>query len=217
MSHIVMILDESGSMSNIRADIIKSVNEFVNEQKAIPNNNNTFTFITFSDIVKTKLFKKPLQEVPLLTSAIYNPTGSTALYKAIVDTITMFQHESNVAMVIVTDGEENSSPKNYTREQVFTLVTKHKDQNDWDFSYLSADIDTFNQGKNLGFGTTGYDVTNSTGANNTAVGYGQISSNIKQCCNVALSKTLPKSTIKLPTTPAAANTQNNSSNVNIDI
>lgn len=185
-----MILDESGSMKTIRNDILTSVNEFITEHKA-QNNDDTFTFVTFSDDVKTRILKKPIKEMELLNQTSYVPTGTTALYKAIVDTVNLFKDDSDVAMVIVTDGQENASPLEYTRQKVFDLVTKHKSQNNWDFNYLSADIDTFGQGVNLGFGITGYDASNNT-TSNTAVGYSQISKNIGKCCKTSISKTNTK-------------------------
>src|ERR1700679_3537488 len=114
MVHIVMLLDESGSMASIKHDIIKSVNDFINEQKTIKDPNCTFTFVSFSDTVRTMSLKTPLHRTFPLTVENYNPTGSTALYKAIIDTINLFEHDSNVLMVIVTDGQENASPREYS-------------------------------------------------------------------------------------------------------
>lgn len=193
MVHIVMILDESGSMSPIRTDIIKSVNEFITQQKNLNQDECTFTFVTFSDTVKTTVLKKQIKNAQLITEASYKPTGCTALFKAIVDTITIFENDSDVLMVIVTDGCENASGKDYTKERVFEMVTKHKNQNGWNFIYLSADIDTFGQGTNLGFGNDGF-VTkegmtsyNSSGCNNVMSGYSNLSANISKTCSRVVS------------------------------
>src|SRR5207302_6965228 len=129
---------------------------------------------------------------PTLTEQNYNPTGSTALFKAISDTIAAFEQDSNVIMVIVTDGQENASPSTYTRQSVFDLVTKHKNQNGWTFVYLNTDIDTFSQGAAIGFGTAGFAAdaegfmsSNTTGCNNVAIGYQSLGTNIKTtCCQV---------------------------------
>ncbi|HSW77020.1 MAG TPA: vWA domain-containing protein [Candidatus Saccharimonadales bacterium] len=190
MSHIVMILDESGSMDSLQEAIIKSVNEFITKQKKLKDE-CTFTFITFSDVVKTNLTKVPMALAPTLTTDNYKPTGCTALFKAITDTIKVFENDSNVIMVIVTDGQENASGPEYTRQSVFDLVSKHKNKNGWTFVYLNTDIDTFTQGDNIGFGTTGFTTSdtgptcNTTGCNNVAIGYNALAKGIsKDCCQV---------------------------------
>jgi Mg-chelatase subunit ChlD len=183
MANIVMVLDQSGSMGNIRNDIIGSVNTFIDGQR---NNGSTFTLITFSDCINTIINKVPINKVSHIGQESYYPTGSTALFKAIIDTIKKFENEENVLMVIVTDGQENASPKEYTRKKVFDLVTSHADKNGWKFIYLSADIDTFTQGANLGFGTN-QNMSNMTGCCNTAVGYSSLAKNISSACNIAVS------------------------------
>ena len=183
MVHIVMILDESGSMGGIQKDIIKSVNDFITEQKSIKNDSCTFTFVSFSDVIKLGALKVPIERAALLTPQSYKPSGSTALYKAVIDTLKIFENDSDVLVVIVTDGEENSSGKDYTREKVFNLVTKHKGTNGWNFVYLSADVDTFGQGVNMGLGSSGMESFNTSGTCNVAVGYGALAQNISTTCS----------------------------------
>lgn len=184
MANIVVILDKSGSMHEIRSDIIGSVNQFLTEQKKIADN-TTFTFVTFSDNVETNIIKQPLSSVKLITDSDYQTTGSTALYDAIGLTITKFEHDANVLMVIVTDGQENASKK-FNRKEVFDMVTKHKGVNGWNFIYLSADIDTFTQGTTLGFGAN-QNMGNQTGGSNTTVGYKFLSNGMAEMCSAAIS------------------------------
>ena len=186
MVHVVMILDESGSMSGIRDDVIKSVNEFIDVQQKETSTNLLFTFVKFNDLVQTVLSKELIQNVPHITSEKYNPTGCTALFKAISDTIDVFENESDVIMVIVTDGQENASPKEYTREKIFNLISNHKNKNGWKFIYLSSDIDTFAQGVNLGFGSNNDFHHNTTGSCNVAIGYSGLGSAISNVCNVVV-------------------------------
>ena len=188
--NVVMILDASGSMANIRNDVLGSVNSFIRDEKD-KNSKDLFTLITFNDSVTTQVYRKPVRDVRELSNQAYKTTGSTALFKAIVDTIKSFEFEENVVMVIVTDGQENAS-YGYTKDQVYKLVQRCKKDKNWTFSYLSADIDTFNQGESLGFGGThldGIDVTNRAHCEmrscNTTVGYGnlgkQISDTTQKC------------------------------------
>jgi hypothetical protein len=192
MVHIVVVLDASGSMSSIQSDVIKSVNEFIRDQQKIKDDNCTFTFVTFSDSVNIGILKTPIENAQTLTTDNYKTTGCTALYKAITDSIKIFENEKDVLMVIVTDGQENASPTEYNRQSVFDLVTKHKNKNGWNFVYLSADLDTFSQGTNIGFGTESFSYdsngfTNCTsGCSNTAVGYSSLAKNISGLCNTAI-------------------------------
>jgi uncharacterized protein YegL len=191
MANIVMILDKSGSMSSIQSDIIGSINQFITDQKKIADT-ATFTFVTFSDNVEVVFFKKPLSEVQTITDNDYKPTGSTALFDAIGLTINKFEHDKDVLMVIVTDGQENAS-KRYKRKEIFDMVSKHKGKNGWNFIYLSADIDTFDQGTSLGFGTSGF-AGNNTCVYNKAVGYSSLSSNIAGTCSKEVDKMRTKKT-----------------------
>jgi hypothetical protein len=190
-TNIVMVLDASGSMENIRDDIIGSVNAFVAGEQA-EQSQSLFTLVTFSNDVETKILKKSISSIQPLSRNSYVTTGSTALYKAIVDTITKFENESDVVMCIVTDGEENHSPKEYTRQRVFDLVTKCQKDKGWTFNYLSADIDTFNQGVNLGFGNVHCDNINIGDAKsiptscNTTLGYGDLGKKLQSTCKKTL-------------------------------
>jgi len=180
-----MILDKSGSMSQIRSDIIGSVNQFINDQKKVEDN-STFTFVTFSDNVETVYFKRPLFLAKNITEDDYKTSGSTSLFDAIGLTINKFEHDKDVIMVIVTDGQENASRK-YNRKEVVDMIAKYKN-NGWKFIYLSADVDTFKQGDSIGFGTSGYGSLASTGTCNTAAGYFTLGNNISTQCTQAVTQ-----------------------------
>jgi hypothetical protein len=146
---IVMVLDESGSMADIKLKIIKSINDFVMEQQQLKSDGTTMTLLKFSDKLKYVFQRKPLEDIREITPFDYMPDGSTALYDAIGNAIEQFKEESNVIMVIVTDGQENAS-KNYTRSKITDMINKCKSNKLWNFVYLSSDIDTFTQGNNIG-------------------------------------------------------------------
>ena len=85
----------------------------------------------------------------------YNPSGSTALYDAIGNTIDWFRNEHDVLMVIVTDGEENSSKK-YTKSQINKMIDEKKEKNNWTYVYLSSDLTTERQGNAMGLNKSVY-------------------------------------------------------------
>jgi uncharacterized protein with von Willebrand factor type A (vWA) domain len=50
---ILMLLDESGSMTASKEEVIKAVNKFICDQKSIKDDNAKVYFLTFSSYVKT--------------------------------------------------------------------------------------------------------------------------------------------------------------------
>lgn len=150
--HIIVILDESGSMDTIRKDVIDGMNEFMKEQKKVEpdiNHQIKYTFVKFSWNVKKPLCTT-LADVEDITYEDYYPNGGTALYDAIGMTLEPIKEERNVCVMIITDGMENSSRK-YNQKDVFNMIRDLEADKGWKFAYLSCDIDTWSQGNNLGF------------------------------------------------------------------
>lgn len=151
---IIIILDASGSMQSQKNDIIGSVNNTILEQRAaMPNDTSTlFSVVTFNDQVHYAPTEWKLSNVPFLTNKTYVTQGSTALCDAIGRTLSKYHNESDVICVIVTDGEENASHF-YNHATITTLINQYKDTKNWNFIYLSEDVSTFQQGKNIGIDT----------------------------------------------------------------
>ena len=152
---IVLVLDESGSMESIRNDMLKSINDLIKEQQQVKERPSTFTLVKFSDKVNRYISNKPLNNIKLLSSEDYTPNGATALYDAIGDTINWFRNEKDVLMVIVTDGQENSSTK-YNKYEINRMIEQKKERNNWSYVYLSNDLNTQLQGDNIGLHKSAY-------------------------------------------------------------
>merc|ERR1712110_1058357 len=73
----------------------------------------------------------------------------TALYDAIGETLTNYENESDNIMVILTDGEENSSRK-WTQKMVQDKISKFTDEKGWIFHYLGANQDAWAVGSSIG-------------------------------------------------------------------
>lgn len=175
VSRIVLVLDSSGSMSSQRNDVIGGINETIRQQRReVPGDNETnFTVVTFSDSVNSPIDHK-LATVPLFTEKDYRPSGSTALYDAIGFTIERYKSESNVIFLVMTDGEENAS-KHFTHHQVTQQIQKIKEAKNWNFIYLSEDINTFKQGERLGYNSSAYNCNNVlTGKNKLGTALGDM-------------------------------------------
>jgi hypothetical protein len=75
----------------------------------------------------------------------------TALYDAIGESVNfqLEQNPKNVLVVILTDGEENSSQK-YTKSDIKKLLKKMEKENGWKIMYLGANQDSFKVANGIG-------------------------------------------------------------------
>ena len=152
----IFILDRSGSMDNCLDDTIGGFNAFVREQVPI---GGTLTLVLF-DHEYTPVYKlKPIQDVEPLTRETFKPRGSTALLDAIGRTIKENWSRNQPTVVILTDGQENSSHE-YTKAHIKDLVEERQAKG-WTFVYLGANQDAFAEAGGLGISpscTVNYDV-----------------------------------------------------------
>lgn len=119
--HYVLILDQSGSMNDLKKEVISSYNEQVdmilrlkNEE---PEAHIKLTLCVFNHRVDLKFLAQEMDQVKKLTVEDYNPDSFTALFDAIGSTFVtiteLVQPGDQVFIAIFTDGLENAS-KNYT-------------------------------------------------------------------------------------------------------
>jgi uncharacterized protein with von Willebrand factor type A (vWA) domain len=182
--HIVLLIDESGSMASIRSDIRGSINKFIRDQQSLADDQSTLSLAKFSDGVDYIYEKKALQQVKELAEEDYTPGGGTALNDAVGLTIAKYGDDKHVCMVIVTDGEENAS-KTFRQSDIKELISK-KQAAGWKFIYLSADITTARQGDRLSMQSYGVNAVN-VSSNNLAVGVNKLASNLERACSDAVS------------------------------
>jgi uncharacterized protein YegL len=119
MSRIYFLLDASSSMRGRKSKVLSSVNEFLDDQRS--EENCIVSFYTFSRQVTTVFENKDIQSVTHLRDEEYEPNGTTALWDAmgfVLQKIPVPQNDlssqnssSKLILIIVTDGEENSSLK----------------------------------------------------------------------------------------------------------
>lgn len=149
------IIDESGSMSSQKATIINGFNEQIEtmreeEKKSGGKLRYLVTLVKFNEKVTTLFTDKPLSEIDLLTDESYNPSGWTALYDAIGQTIqTAKRGETDNLITVMTDGFENRS-REWKKNTVNTLIKLRQDENKWGFVFFGANQDAWAEASSLG-------------------------------------------------------------------
>ena len=150
-THISIILDRTGSMESIRDDTIGGFNAFLNAQKAEPGL-ATLTLVQFDSQDPYEIVHrfKPLPEIPELTRETFVPRASTPLLDAMGRGINDLEKSladlpederaSRVVMAIITDGQENAS-REFRKDQVEKMIREKQEKLDWQFVFLSADLD----------------------------------------------------------------------------
>jgi len=188
LTEIICVIDKSGSMSSTATDAIGGFNTFIKEQKKLPGEAN-LTLILFDNNCKIIHESECLDAIVDLTDRNYIPGGGTALLDAIglgIDKI-IAKHEKTseeecpekVIMVVVTDGQENSS-KEYRRDVLLGKINDCRSK-DWEFVFLGADESAFSEASSMGFSasmTKGYSASTSAGVSHM---YTDMSSMVK-CC-----------------------------------
>ena len=144
---VVFILDKSGSMGGQEENTISSFNEYLEKEKK--NKYDTYiTTVLFSDNYNILHDRVNVKKVKKLTNKDYFVGGCTALYDALGNTINSIKTKDTdkVLFIIITDGYENAS-KEYNQKSIKKLI---KDNKDFEFIYIGADIDSYAAGSDIG-------------------------------------------------------------------
>ncbi len=158
LTHIILVIDRSGSMDAVRTDAIGGFNTFLEDQKKHPDE-ATVTLALFNHKYSLVHDFKPIQEVEKLDMKTYVPQGQTALLDAIGRTmddvgkklvaIQEDERPSKVIMAILTDGMENAS-SDYSRAKILEMIKQQEESYGWQIMYLAANQDAIREGASLG-------------------------------------------------------------------
>jgi uncharacterized protein YegL len=159
-THIIVLLDRSGSMESIAGDVVGGYNGFIKKQKQ-DGADAIVTLVQFDSQNSHEVVYEsvPLDEVPALTSETFIPRGSTPLFDATGRLVAKIReqqavdsratdHQPDIVFVTITDGEENDSSE-YNLVRVRELIANCEAQG-WTFVYLSAGIDAFADADRIG-------------------------------------------------------------------
>ena len=153
--YVSFLLDETGSMQEIKRDTMGGFNEYVETLKK-GGGNIAFSLMSFnSNETKSRYVAEPIEKVASLTDDNYRPAAMTPLIdasvkiiKATAKAVKKRSDEPLVLVVIQTDGYENVSEK-YTAADLAKLV-KEKTKAGWQFVFLGAGLDAFDAAERAG-------------------------------------------------------------------
>lgn len=174
-TEILVVLDKSGSMHSRAGDAIGGFNSFLKQQKEAKDKRN-LTLVLFDTTYSELYSSVDAKYVAELSYSTYVPGGGTALYDTLGRALNRLEDRGakKALVVIITDGEENSS-KEFGRDTIRTKISRLKEDRNWEFIFLGADQDAFTQGEKIGiqqqysanirsFGATGQTMSNAAEA-----------------------------------------------------
>lgn len=154
LTRLVMLLDRSGSMQSIKADVEGGFAAFIQEQAAC-RGTCTVSLARFDTEYELVYQDKDIEKIPHLD---LRPRGATALLDAMARLILETDAElaamaekdrpGTVIVAIMTDGLENSSIE-WTHAAVKSLVDQQRARG-WQFVYMGADQDAVEVGVRMG-------------------------------------------------------------------
>ena len=169
---INVVIDKSGSMGHLVSDTIGGFNKFLADQKAAPGT-ASFCRCLFSGENEIVQFND-INEVQELNEETYITGGGTALLDALGKTINQVgerlaalpeeERPSKVIVVVITDGQENSSTK-FSKNQIKEMISHQEEKYNWSFVFMGANMDSVGEGATIG-------VRNANAVNYSASGMG---------------------------------------------
>ena len=155
---LVFILDKSGSMSGLEDDTIGGFNANIESHKKLGGDVRVTTAL-FDNNYELLHDRIDIQAINPMTADQYQVGGMTALLDAIGETVHKIRkvqkqtteafRAEKVIFVIITDGQENSS-KEYKYADINKLIEHQQKKYGWEFLFLGANIDAFDEARNLG-------------------------------------------------------------------
>ena len=163
--HVCFIIDESGSMSGTESDIIGGFKKVIDEQKANKDGKCAVSLYKFASEVSKIYIGKDVNDVDYLDEKSYRPGGCTAMNDAIgtaideigkwLDAMDEAEKPEKNLIVIMTDGEENSSVE-YSFDKVKEMIKHQEDKYNWSFVYMGSDLTDATDANSLGFSVRAY-------------------------------------------------------------
>ena len=153
---VTVVLDRSGSMSSIKADMEGGFASFVEKQTHVPGaclvsmvhfdgaaTEVRYTGKAITDVGPLDL--QPRGDTPLLDAAAFSIRLTGERLAAMLPDA----RPENVLVLIITDGHENAS-KHTSAESLKSMIEHQQSVYKWDFIYLGANVDAFATARQMG-------------------------------------------------------------------
>ncbi|MGV8909991.1 MAG: VWA domain-containing protein [Propionicimonas sp.] len=155
LTHIEFVLDRSGSMHSIKADIEGGFDAFIADQRTHPGD-CTVSLAQFDNEYEAVFEAIDVNAVRPLH---LQPRGATAMLDAIGRSVMALgerlaalpepRRPGTVVVAIMTDGMENASQE-FTHAAIKELITRQERSYNWQFLYMGADQDAIEVGASIG-------------------------------------------------------------------
>lgn len=154
-THVLAVIDRSGSMESIRTDTQGGFNTYVQDQGAQPGECR-FTVVQFDNHYEVVARDVLAAELP---AYVLVPRGSTALYDTIVRACRELgeklaampedERPEQVVVMILTDGHENASVE-ANADTVKAVIDRQTQDYSWTFTFLGANQDAILTAQTIG-------------------------------------------------------------------
>lgn len=156
--HVCFIIDESSSMYTSVSDVREGFKKIIDEQKANKEGSCAISIFRFTTkVCPADFIMKDINEIENILK--YNPSGCTAMYDGIgtaIDEVGKVlaampedeRPEKNL-IVIMTDGEENSSVE-YQPSRIREMIKHQETKYNWTFLYIGTDISNTKDADRIG-------------------------------------------------------------------
>lgn len=183
LTHVVLLLDKSGSMGRYAHDTEGGVNTFIDEQKNRPGECN-FTLVEFDTNCNVVYNNVPVRNI---NGYSFRPSGWTAMDDAIGNTINKVgaelatlpenQRPGLVIFAILSDGEDNRS-RQFDNNRIRNMIEHQSRVYNWQFTYLGANQNAILKGSRYGISEEACADFNQNKTGNT---FKRMSDNVSNC------------------------------------
>jgi len=172
-THVVMLLDESSSMTLYREAVVDTFNQYTKELKGTKrcwlslfkfsgrllhrpltlHRDPSQVFHQNRENLRKVFENRRLKDCYPLTTPQYHPNGWTPLFDSIGELIQRTKKrlpkDAKVLFVVHTDGQENTSTR-YNQERLKNLIHRMENKRGWTFVYLGEGAEAWNAGYDFG-------------------------------------------------------------------